>query len=186
MSAHAPDVAGEIRGWRVWRVVPGPEGARLSSLTRDVAWPVGEPLHARCRTRHGRCAPAATCGCGIWALRAVQGATRHTQSPPQCGAFLAIGLVRLWGTVCEGSDGWRASHAYPERLALLPALTARPGEVMAVAFGLADYGVPVEIPAVPRAAISGELLVDHLRGRHALAWPFPSMVVGEPLVQRQI
>jgi hypothetical protein len=58
----------------------------------------------------------------------------------------AIGRVSLWGSVVEGEHGWRASHAYPERI-LLPSTdrAGRPTAAEAIAEGLACYGVPVEI-----------------------------------------
>ena len=64
-----------------------------------------------------------------------------------------FGLVALWGDVVEGDLGWRASHAFPRHLVLLPPATAAPQDVVEVAFGLAGYGVPVEIDRGPRCDV---------------------------------
>jgi hypothetical protein len=59
----------------------------------------------------------------------------------------AIGRVVLWGTVVEGTHGWRASHAYPAELWLPDADrmgVGLPG-IASIALGLADYGIPVHI-----------------------------------------
>jgi len=58
-----------------------------------------------------------------------------------------IGRVALWGDVVEGSRGWRAALAYPAEL-WLPPLDVDRRDVPrseAVAFDLADYGVPVHV-----------------------------------------
>ena len=62
--------------------------------------------------------------------------------------YPALGRVSLWGLVVECERGWRASHAYPERI-LLP---VRPGagaaeELDALTAALSVYGMPV-VPLV--------------------------------------
>jgi len=56
--------------------------------------------------------------------------------------------VLLWGTVVECKLGWRASHAYPERIYVRSGAQDSPlleGEKLA--WALTAYGVPVELVA---------------------------------------
>jgi hypothetical protein len=58
-----------------------------------------------------------------------------------------IGRVSLWGSVVECEGGWRASHAYPERL-WVPALHDEheiAGDARKIACELTAYGVPIEL-----------------------------------------
>lgn len=102
-------------------------------------------------------APAWDCGCGIYA----------SFDPAHAAAYMSrffkhregivhrvIGTVSLWGEVIECERGWRSSFAYPAHIYVpVPARCGRlkPGRVKPprlpaeeIAFGLADYGVPVE------------------------------------------
>lgn len=57
-----------------------------------------------------------------------------------------IGRVSLWGSVVECEHGWRASHAYPERL-YVPSLHEEREtacDASEIARDLTTYGVPVE------------------------------------------
>ena len=60
--------------------------------------------------------------------------------------YRALGCVLLWGSVVEGEHGWRAARAYPQRI-FLPSTDRydRPTDFEAVADGLADYQVPIEV-----------------------------------------
>src|SRR5439155_98883 len=56
--------------------------------------------------------------------------------------LLVFGRVSLWGRVVEHDLGWRASHAFPERLFVIPGrVDAR--TVEATIRGLGRYGVAV-------------------------------------------
>jgi hypothetical protein len=57
-----------------------------------------------------------------------------------------IGRVSLWGSVVEGELGFRAASAYPEHLYVPPRRANGPAvPALAIADGLADYGVPIEV-----------------------------------------
>ena len=117
MSA-APDYLAPVSGWRTWRIdESGPE-ARLASLIRPAAWPVGEPLIAACSwaglAHHP---PGPGCRCGLHA--APRRRPRPPTTPtcrPAAGTRWPSASSALWGKVVEGEAGWRASRAYPEVL----------------------------------------------------------------------
>jgi hypothetical protein len=58
-----------------------------------------------------------------------------------------VGLVALWGDVCEGVDGWRGGFAYPARI-WVPASP----HATEVADALEVYRVPVDVLAARRSA----------------------------------
>ena len=63
----------------------------------------------------------------------------HAYDAEHGGLFHVVGSVKLWGKIVEGSQGWRAQKAYPERLWV-------PYEAWHLAPSLRDlYGVPVEL-----------------------------------------
>jgi hypothetical protein len=161
-SDRAPDAIEPVRGWRVWDVVELDGAVRLCSLAFWSIWVPGREAEATCRRAlvdtaippHG--APGPGCSCGIYGTRAVHAALDYSRQMGRRGDTIhrVAGQVALWGTVVEGSEGWRASHGYPAAI-YVPAvrLRRRMGArklaaalpVEAVAIGLADYGVPVEI-----------------------------------------
>jgi hypothetical protein len=135
---------------------------RLSSVIHPALWPARRELVASCRRRRPlsrqlaheafHAAPEAGCQCGIY------GASHPTLLRPYLERQPAerersektlgrvIGRVRLWGTVVECSQGWRASHAYPARIYVSSArhkAQLLDGERLALA--LAAYGVPVQL-----------------------------------------
>jgi hypothetical protein len=142
-----------VIAWRAWDAVTEDGETRLSSIYRPTAWPKREALEAVCGRLHLRfikthAAPLRRCRCGI-----------HGTSPDVLCDFLdgdlatapsVIGRVSLWGSVIECERGWRASHAYPERLFV----TTRGGSLEGaahIAAGLEGYGVPVDVVAAPTA-----------------------------------
>ena len=64
-----------------------------------------------------------------------------------------VGTVSLWGTVVEHDLGWRASHAFPERLFVVPG-TADARTVKDTVLGLGRYGVPVRAFNTPSLAVA--------------------------------
>jgi hypothetical protein len=161
----APDYLEPAVGWRAWLVVQDGEAIRLSSVIYPTLWPPRREVVAGCRHRrlsllrpwrrpppdHG--APEERCHCGIYGARDSQKAAAYLRdtiiyAEPVRWPLLhrAVGRVLLWGSVVECEDGWRASHAYPERL-FVPLADAQ-GEVAfnagEIARALAVYGVPVE------------------------------------------
>jgi hypothetical protein len=163
---RAPDYVEPIIAWRAWLVVAEGEEIRLSSVVYRSSWPARSELEATChrkvfafpriwrRKPIGHPAPTKRCRCGIYGARDADHAASYVanglwQDEPLRWPLLhrAIGRVSLWGTVVECEDGWRASHAYPQRV-YLPEQGASddasvdPGQLVAA---LTDYGVPVEI-----------------------------------------
>jgi hypothetical protein len=162
VSDAAPDYLEPVIGWRVWRLVKFRRRYLLGSLFNNIAWFPGAALDAHCLQEAPRsrrhAAPDEKCYCGIYASRheaidwaAVSG---RSLSP------LVLGRVLLWGSVIEAELGWRAAHAYPERI-FVPRVHGRAlrGEDDLVVDSLAAYGVPVE----PVAVASQESLLPTVR-----------------------
>ena len=149
----APDLAEPLRGWRAWRVTETRAGLRLASVIYDDTWQPGKPFRATCRSApHG--APGARCDCGIYASRSSFDAARYLigRNDPLV-VHRVVGVVRLWGVVFEGSRGWRAEIAYPERV-WVPQVSAA-GEIARL---LGVYGIPVEgVAARPGAGVASEI-----------------------------
>jgi hypothetical protein len=83
-------------------------------------------------------------------------------------------LVELWGSVVEGDAGWRASHACPSRILLLPSPRARNTlGYLTTALELADYRVPIEILDGPRTTITDELIAPFAMPHGVLPAPAP-------------
>jgi hypothetical protein len=172
---NAPDYAEAIIAWRAWLVVADGEEIRLSSVVHKTVWAPRCELEASCHRRTlslprfsrkkslGHSAPAEDCRCGIYGARDAERAARFLLlaiNPARClptNFWLgpphwplldtAIGRVSLWGSVVECEHGWRASHAYPERLYLL-GRSEEEGSVSPreeVAAGLSVYGVPLRV-----------------------------------------
>ena len=166
-----PDCYGEPdRAWRVWLVVVDQLGRpRLRSIAYWTTWPHRRAFIAECRAGldpgpgwrslvglHFAPSLASECACGIYALKdpveAAQYLERHCPDGPH---YRLLGQVALWGRVLEAERGFRASHAYPERL-FIPrqiaselngahrTLALAEAERMAVLLRGA-YGVPVSI-----------------------------------------
>ena len=172
---EAPDYAAPIVGWRVWRVVRERDTLRLLSAVYDEVWEprreaVGECLAARAVAPH--VAPDESCSCGIYAVRDVSNAARYLvgRNDPAV-VHRVIGLVALWGVVVEGSDGWRASRAYPLSLWVPPRHTSgyRVGaEELVTAVGAYGASVGVLQMHVPRLIVE-ELRAEEERARSLAA-----------------
>jgi hypothetical protein len=151
----APDYVEPVVGWRVWYAVEAGGTTRLSSVFHQLVWPTREPLAAVClrsrfprgRPQRDHAAPAASCGCGIYAA-SLQRLGEYLTGPPATRRAMCpvIGRVALWGTVVECTHGWRASLAYPAQL-YLPLLPRGRHAALARQFALdlTDYGVPVDL-----------------------------------------
>lgn len=152
-----PLVAGTIRGVRAWSLLVDGAGSGdfLGAIGRDVVWPRGRPMEARCvpggePPRHR--APQPGCTCGIYshhphrAVEALVGYRDHDS---------VLGVVEVWGRIEVHEDGFRAQRARPLALiadASSPAAYRR--RVRRVAMG---YGVEyVELDG--RRAIAAHFL----------------------------
>lgn len=166
----APDYVEPVVGWRLWHVAERAGALRLVSPLYRTTWPPRRELVAACRhgmesgfslswpSKRRHAPPSPRCGCGVYAGRTPGEATAYmTRFFKQRADVLhrVIGTVSLWGTVVECERGWRASHAYPERIYVpVPAARRRLGfgelrrpalPVEEIALELAGYGVPVEV-----------------------------------------
>lgn len=166
MSAVAPDYAGPLEGWRVWRVARAGDDRdfRLLSLAQEVVWPTRDELVASCRRcrllprlrrRNEHSAPTEACSCGIYATDLDRLDwfldERTWPTPPY-----VFGRVLLWGRVIECERGWRAARAYPREIfvAAPPYRLRDDATPERIARGLGEYGVPVHaLPVAPHAAL---------------------------------
>ena len=121
---EAPVVPGRLYGLREWTVRGG---TRLGSLAQDGSWAKGsKPTKASCAAGRGHRAPAANCGCGLYALHPTvaqcQSSFSKAQRAARAGGTSAdvFGLVAAWGEVELHESGFRAEYARPHAL-LLPA-----------------------------------------------------------------
>ncbi len=146
---QAPDYCGPVIAWRVWYALESGDDVRLTSVYHPAQWPMRTPLEAVCERlrlpfleRHA--APTRRCRCGIYA--ALPGTVRDYLGSDcrESATPAVIGRVSLWGSVVECERGWRASHAYPERL-YLPIRGKVGATTMRIVHGLEGYGVPVDV-----------------------------------------
>ena len=141
--------------------------AEMAQRAGEPGWTMRKPLEAVCqrlrlpfRERHE--APTRRCQCGIYAALPETARDYFLTDSPQPATPAVVGCVSLWGLVVECERGWRASHAYPERL-FVPTL-GRFGDTAArVARGLKGYGVPVELLDASTASEAGEEIASLAR-----------------------
>jgi len=125
------DTMGPIRAWRLWKI----RGERLVSLTREVAWKPGQPLHAE----YG---PGQYSLDGIYAVK-----TREHKFGAYDGDKV-LGEVGLWGRVIEHEHGFRAEYAYPIRLVwpkTMPGFPRPMGELRRLQALAETYGIPLDV-----------------------------------------
>lgn len=157
LPSEAPDYCDPFVGWRVWIATEDDGAIRLRSVVFNVAWPVREPMIANClrrrmnllpwRRQQSHDAPGFECDCGVYASSLERIAGYLDDRFDGKRVHRVVGRVSLWGSVVECSWGWRASHAYPEKI-YVPCWrrSGRDGLSPAeVALGLVDYGVPVDL-----------------------------------------
>jgi hypothetical protein len=159
-----PDYVEPVEAWRVWRVAMRGGEVVLQSLFAGAVWEPAVPCVASCtagqRSRwvpwrqkpSEHAAPELECRCGIYGVQSVAAARSYLERPPLlCRDDRVIGRVALWGSVVEGSSGWRASHAYPIELFIPAAVAAhglrRRSYVAEILLALEEYRVPVDVVA---------------------------------------
>jgi hypothetical protein len=169
-----PDFAEPLVGWRLWLVVADGGYLWLESILYATRWSPRRALAAVCVThRRGvlceranakataaHHAPAEDCECGIYAAMQSDTLAPYLEStyPGRAAVERVLGRVRLWGKVIECDRGWRAEHAYPERIYIPTRLTSRRAadKTQAIAAGLRDYGVavsPLRSPTAPEVIL---------------------------------
>ncbi len=100
-----PDYISPVVGYRVWQL----DSTGLKSLN-GIEWQPGKAFVAECENQGCHDAPQADCTCGVYATKSF--AHLRWAGYAQYGIF---GEVRLWGTVVEHEQGWRAQFAYPKQ-----------------------------------------------------------------------
>jgi hypothetical protein len=128
-----PDAVDVAIGWRTWSIsVTGNiEGEvpqmRLRSVSHSsFLWLPREAVEAKCSRstgkangvdRKGHEVPDEHCSCGLYSAKTfehLQTMSYHFYDADS--GFNAVGRVKLWGKVVEGTQGWRAQYGYPETL----------------------------------------------------------------------
>jgi hypothetical protein len=147
----APDLVEPVVAWRVWRALDDGGVTRLSSIFYRSNWPHCAPLVASCQhvrlplwpfRREWHEAPAARCGCGIYATSAARLRAYLRGRLTLIEGISVVGRVSLWGTVVECESGWRASLAYPEEL-YVPIFGIESARAARIVDDLRRYRVPV-------------------------------------------
>jgi hypothetical protein len=175
MSAVPLDIVAEpVIGWRGWFLRVNAFGPELVPAGKGRGgWPWRAPMTARCAEGRGHRSPDPSCGCGLSAFKP-ETAHRSLRS-----RFPVIGTVSMWGRIVEHQHGWRAEHAYPERLRLVcgTCLRARTGR---------RTGIPVIAGTVAGDAASqgfASAWCDvHVPSELSRAWSAPE--VGRALLSR--
>ncbi len=158
---QVPDGFEPITAARAWRSEPISEGLRrLKAFGREDNWPRHRPMKAECQpSMYGLMfstyltwgtadpkpakpeppknhqAPHALCSCGIWAMYD----PLLLPVPDDRSKALVYGIVKLWGRIVCGSDGWRGEYASPAAVVQRSRRRARRSEVDAAA----TYGIPL-------------------------------------------
>jgi hypothetical protein len=152
--AWSADALQAAVGWKVWRVEQEAECARLRSVLYGDVWPLQAPVEAVCRRvlRTAHEAPGVACECGIHGGRELDAWNHYLAVGSDARVF---GRVLLWGSVIEGTSGWRAAQARPVEI-FVPAAVS---DAANVAEGLRAYGVPVHLLTAPAVAAFDEAVL---------------------------
>ena len=138
MTERAPDLAGPILGWRVWRIAV--DGELVSAYT-PAGWPARAPIVARCYEHPGAHeAPDERCVCGVYACDDANAALFYAHR----SGSAVVGRTKLWGRVVEHEAGWRAERSYPESI-YVPREHFEDSAEEVAAHLARRYGVPVRV-----------------------------------------
>ena len=99
-----------ISAYRAWFLADTVEGLRLMSYS-DTIWRPYQELEAYCQHNATHIPPTFNC-CGLYALK----------SPNNIHGTI-IGEVALWGRFIEGTQGFQAQFAYPQRFLYISCTT---------------------------------------------------------------
>jgi len=175
MSSVALDGGVEpIIGWRGWFLRVSAFGPELVPAGKGRGgWPWRAPMTARCAEGREHRSPDPSCACGLSAYKP-ETAHRSLRS-----RFPVIGTVSMWGRIVEHQHGWRAEHAYPDRLRLVcgACLRARTGR---------RTGIPVVAGTISGDAaaegFASAWCATHVPSELARTWSAPE--VGRVLLAR--
>jgi hypothetical protein len=96
----------------------------------------------------GSCSPTFGCTCGVYATSDCRPyGFRDSAFHRPRETFLVAGTAALWGRVIKHTRGWRAEHAYPKELWLVPnrGLVGQQAARKLAADVASKYGVPCEL-----------------------------------------
>lgn len=156
-----PDSFEPITAWRCWNIYTRAgrfrSAAALMSVTRQVIWPVGEGLEAKCGTTfmdfvdgYGcKDGPGKDCSCGVYTKKDLNGILKYCRG--QRGVFyhgesdpiLAYGPALIWGKVQVHEDGYRSEYAYPKGIIVQEKEHWTDDHREWLRSELNEYGVPV-------------------------------------------
>lgn len=166
-----------VVGWRYWQVPVTCAPVLTSVSHRWSRWPAGAVLRAVCPAG-GHPAPAAGCGCGIYATLDLPTLRDHglclTPAP------LLVGEVSLWGRMIREQGQVRAELGAPRRLWIVRETVPSPErDDLAGALKVA-YRVPVDEMSLDEAVgeMSAVLLANQIMARKASALPAPDVAGG--------
>jgi hypothetical protein len=147
-----PDLAEAVEGWRAWDVERAlPKFGlppKLTSVTYDYYWTPHRAGVAVCEKGcEKRQVPGESCTCGFYAAKTLDHllGMGYPVYDPESSQVCVIGQLALWGKVIEGTQGWRASKAYPKKLWVpfeAPHLAAPLREAYGVPVGLKNFIQP--------------------------------------------
>ncbi len=147
MTERAPDLAGPILGWRVWRIAV--DGELVSAYT-PAGWPARAPIVARCYEHPGQHeAPDEQCACGVYACDDANAALFYAHR----SGSAVVGRTKLWGRVVEHEAGWRAERSYPESVYVPREHFEETADDVAAHLAR-RYGVPVYVVEELRSVIA--------------------------------
>ncbi len=126
MGENAPDVLGEVIGWRAWTAIaphtphPRLRSANAASLVglENAIWPTRRWISAVCPFgRHPEEeAPGTGCSCGLYAAAELERLLDYGYAQFGEEGVSVIGQVGLAGKVIAGTQGWRAQRGRIVRL----------------------------------------------------------------------
>ena len=146
MTERAPDLAGPILGWRVWRIAV--DGELVSAYT-PAGWPARAPIVARCYEHPGQHeAPHEQCVCGVYACDDANAALFYAHR----SGSAVVGRTKLWGRVVEHEAGWRAERSYPESVYVPREHFEETADDVAAHLAR-RYGVPVRVVEELRSVV---------------------------------
>lgn len=113
-----PDLMEPVEGWRSWCLRTEWGMPVLESVTQQGHfWQPRAVMEAECLKGREHPTPSIKCSCGLYAAKTLEHLLgMHYSDYDGEQRFHVIGRVKFWGTVIEGTQGWRATFGYPDEL----------------------------------------------------------------------